>query len=108
LLQASDLFVFPTYFEGQPFALLEAMAYGLPIVTSKASGIPEVIAHGIHGLLFRTGDRCELLETLRWSLRHPEEMRVMAENAQLRSQDFSEEKMLKETLEVLQQLGERC
>ena len=108
LLQASDLFVFPTYFEGQPFALLEAMAYDLPIVTSKASGIPEVIAHGIHGLLFRTGDRCELLETLRWSLRHPEEMRVMAENAQLRSQDFSEEKMLKETLEVLQQLGERC
>lgn len=108
LLQASDLFVFPTYFEGQPFALLEAMAYGLPIVTSKASGIPEVIAHGIHGLLFRTGDRCELLETLRWSLRHPEEMRLMAENAQSRSQDFSQEKMLKETLEVLQKVGERC
>lgn len=106
LLQAADLFVFPTHYEGgQSFALAEAMAYGLPIVTSAASGIPEVIEHGIHGLLFRTGDSCDLLETLRWALRHPEQMQEMVVHAQQRVTEFSHDRMVKETLEVLEKLS---
>lgn len=103
LLQAANLFVFPTHYEGgQSFAIAEAMTYGLPIVTSDASGIPEVIEDQVHGLIFRTGDSCDLLETLRWATRHPDQMQEMAHKAQLRAQDFTEEKMLKQTLELLQ------
>jgi glycosyltransferase involved in cell wall biosynthesis len=106
LLQAADLFVFPTHYEGgQSFALAEAMAYGVPIVTSNASGIPEVIQHGVHGLLFRAKDSCALLEALRWALRRPEQMQAMAQQAQRHAQDFSEEKMLRETLDLLQSVG---
>lgn len=105
LLKSADCFVFPTDYEGQPFALLEAMAHSLPIVTSDASGIPEVIEDRLHGLLFRTGDSCDLLETLRWALRHPDRMQEIARNAQLRVQEFSEERMVKETLGVLQKLS---
>lgn len=104
LLQASDLFVFPTYYEGQPFAMLEAMSYGLPIITSATSGIPEVIEHQIHGLLTRTGDSCDLLEAIRWALNNPEAMNIMAENAKLRVKDFSEERMVQETLNLLENL----
>lgn len=103
LLQAADLFVFPTYFEGQPFAVLEAMAYGLPVVASATSGIPEVIQDHIHGLLFRTGDSCDLLETLRWGLTHPNAMQTMAINAKERVQEFSRESMIQETLNVLRE-----
>jgi glycosyltransferase involved in cell wall biosynthesis len=106
LLKASNLFVFPTHYEGgQSWAIAEAMAYGLPIVCSNASGIPEVIENHVHGLLFKKEDSCDLLETLRWALRHPDQMQEMAENAKLRIKDFSEDKMVKETLEILQKLA---
>jgi glycosyltransferase involved in cell wall biosynthesis len=105
LLKSADLFVFPTFYEGQPLALLEAMAHKLPIVASEASGIPELIENKVHGLLFRTGDSCHLLEALRWALRHPDCMQQIAQNAQLRVQEFSEEKMVKETLGVLRKLS---
>lgn len=105
LLQAADLFVFPTHFEGgQSFAIAEAMACGLPIVTSNASGIPEVLHHHIHGLVFKVGDSCDLLESIRWALRHPDEMRAMAENAKTRAQEFTEEKMIQSYEEVWQAL----
>ena len=104
--QAADLFVFPTHYEGgQSWVIAEAMAYGLPIVTSDASGIPEVIQHKIHGLLFKTGDSCDLLDKLRWALKHPEQMQKMAVNARIRAQDFSEERMVRETLELWQKLA---
>jgi len=101
LLQAVDLFLFPTYYEGQPFALLEAMAYGLPVIATATNGIPEVIEHQVHGLLTRKGDSCDLLETIRWALRNYDKMQVMAQNAKMKVQDFSQEKMLTETLGLL-------
>ncbi|MFB2768223.1 glycosyltransferase family 4 protein [Pelatocladus sp. BLCC-F211] len=104
-LQAANLFVFPTHYEGgQSHAIAEAMAYGLPIVASDASGIPEVIKHGVHGLLFKTGDTYDLLEKLRWSLRNPDPMKEMAKNAKTLAQEFSEERMVQETLEVWHKL----
>jgi glycosyltransferase involved in cell wall biosynthesis len=105
LLKSADLFVFPTYYEGMPFALLEAMAHNLPIVTSDVCGIPEIIEHRSQGLLFRGGDRDDLIKTLGWALRHPDQIQGLALNAKQRVQDFSEEIMLKETLEVLQKLS---
>jgi glycosyltransferase involved in cell wall biosynthesis len=106
LLQASDLFLLPTHYEGgQSFALAEAMAFSLPIVASTASGIPEVVKPAVHGLLFRVGDSCDILEALRWALRNPDYMQTMAANAQQRSLEFSEERMLQETLNLIQTLA---
>ena len=107
LLKSADLFIFPTHCEGHPFALLEAMANGLPIVTSDANGIPEVIQDRVDGLLSRTGDSCDLLETIRAALRNPNHMQEIAQNAQLRVQEFSEQRMLKETLDVFEQLNRK-
>lgn len=101
MLQAADLFVFPTHYEGQPFALLEAMAYGVPVITTATDGIPEVIEHRTHGLLTRKGDSCDLLESLRWALRNEENMRKMADRARRRVKDFSRENMQTKTLELL-------
>lgn len=101
LLQAADFFVFPTHFEGgQSFAIAEAMAYGLPIISSNASGIPEVIEHQVHGLIFPVGDREELLKTLRWALQHPDLMSNLGRMAQSRAQEFSEEAMMQQYLAI--------
>jgi glycosyltransferase involved in cell wall biosynthesis len=101
LLKASDLFIFPTRFEGLPFALLEAMANGLPVISSDANGIPEVIANRVHGLLFKTGDSDDLLKAVQWALKHPEKMAEMAGQAKIRVKDFSEDKMVSQTLSAL-------
>lgn len=105
LLKAADLFVFPARYEGLPFALLEAMAEGLAVIASYASSIPEIIEDKVHGLLFPTGDSCALLEAIRWAMKHPDEMQEMAKNAKVRVQDFSEENMVNETLELLMKLN---
>ncbi len=103
LLKSADLFVFPTHYEGMPFALLEAMAHQLPIVSSDVSGIPEILEHQVQGLLFRGGDRDDLSATLLWALRNPDLMQTLALNAKQWVQGFSEDRMVQEILEHLSQ-----
>jgi glycosyltransferase involved in cell wall biosynthesis len=108
LLKSADLFVFPTHYEGMPFALLEAMAHNLPILSSDVSGIPEILEHQVQGLLFCGGDRADLHKTLYWALHHPDQMQAFAFKAKQRVQDFSEERMVKEILTVFEnEIGRR-
>lgn len=108
LMAAADLFVFPTRYEGFSIALVEAMASGLPIVSSDCTSIPELIEDGINGVLFRTGDALHMLDRLLWALRHPSEMAAMASTARVRVADFSTARMTSDTLGVLERLLGRC
>ncbi|MBK8899830.1 MAG: glycosyltransferase family 4 protein [Anaerolineaceae bacterium] len=56
LLQKAHIFVLPSYNEGLPFAIIEAMAAGLAIVATPVGGIPEVVHDGQNGLLVGPGD----------------------------------------------------
>ncbi len=101
LLAAADLFVFPTYYEGLPFALAEAMSSGLPIVASDAGCVPELIHDREHGLLFHSGDSCDFYHQLRWALNNMIDMKQMSDNASIWIQEFSEETMISKTLLAL-------
>jgi colanic acid/amylovoran biosynthesis glycosyltransferase len=56
LYQAADLFVLPSFAEGIPVVLMEAMAMEIPVVTTFVNGIPELIRHGIDGWLVAPSD----------------------------------------------------
>jgi len=56
LLAHVDVYVQPSHYEGLPIAMLEALGSGLPVIATRVGAIPEVIAHGHHGLLVPT--RC--------------------------------------------------
>jgi len=61
---SSDLLVLPSYSEAMPMAILEAMAYGLPVVSTEIGGIPEIVAEGQSGFLVRPGDTIGLYKRL--------------------------------------------
>jgi glycosyltransferase involved in cell wall biosynthesis len=56
LFNLADVFILPSYKEGLPISILEAMSYGLPVISTPVGGIPEVIAHDANGLLVTPGD----------------------------------------------------
>ncbi|MBN2289941.1 MAG: glycosyltransferase family 4 protein [Candidatus Glassbacteria bacterium] len=64
LCRLSGIFVLPSYVEGQPISLLEAMAAGLPVVATAVGGIPEVVAEGENGLLVPARDPERLAESI--------------------------------------------
>ncbi|MFA6243776.1 MAG: glycosyltransferase family 4 protein [Candidatus Hydrogenedentales bacterium] len=60
LLAQSDIFVMASFAEGVPVVLMEAMATGLPVVTTHIAGIPELVEDGVSGYLVPPGDCASL------------------------------------------------
>lgn len=73
LYQAADVFAFSTFYEHHPFAVLEALATGLPVVTTKVGGIPETIQSGRNGLLVPPFNSKQFSEKILHLLNHPKE-----------------------------------
>lgn len=100
-LQDCDIFVLPTYFEGQPVSVLEAMAHGCAVVASETGGIPQMISHGETGILVRPGDVQSLREGMERALEDPELCRRLGENARRRAeQEFSMEQNMERLLQI--------
>jgi glycosyltransferase involved in cell wall biosynthesis len=74
---ALELVVLPSRSEGLPFALLEAMALGRPVVATAVGGCPEVVDEGRTGLLVPAGDPAALAGAISRLLERPEEARAM-------------------------------
>jgi glycosyltransferase involved in cell wall biosynthesis len=65
LLESAAVFALPSYAEGMPVSLLEAMAAAVPVVASPVGGIPEVVVDGVSGFLAAPGDVATLTRLLR-------------------------------------------
>lgn len=107
LLAAADLFLFPTRFEGLPFAVLEAMAAGVPVVSTRANGVTEIVENRQHGLLAPVADPAGLAAAVEEVLGDPDAARSRAVRAHDRVAAFSEETMTRRTLDLLAGLAGR-
>ncbi len=83
VMQRAHLFVVPSVtaangdMEGLPVVLMEAMAQGLPVIASRHSGIPEIVAHEHSGLLVEERDAAGLAAALGQMIHHPEQWEPM-------------------------------
>jgi glycosyltransferase involved in cell wall biosynthesis len=102
LLQACDLLLVPSRYEGAPFALLEALAAQLPVIVSDAGPLPEIVRDGIEGRVVPVDDARALGAMTSWALEHPKQMRELAAAGRARVlRDFSRDGMVSQTLALL-------
>jgi glycosyltransferase involved in cell wall biosynthesis len=81
VMPSFDLFVFPTRFDYSPFAVIEAMAAGLPVIASKVGSIPEMVEDGVTGFLIGPDNVEQLIDRISWALDNRHRLPKMGENA---------------------------
>lgn len=96
-LAAGDVFVLPSHWEGNPLSVMEAMASGLPVISTAVGGIPELVQSGRHGLLVKAGDGPSFAAAMRVLLECPGARREMGDAARARAlAEFTLERMVRE------------
>jgi glycosyltransferase involved in cell wall biosynthesis len=100
-LQAADVFVHPSYSDGLPFSVLEAMACGLPCIVGTVDGKSEVVVDGENGLLVTPGSIDELTDAIRHLLADQDARERIALNARKRAADFDIDRSMEEIKNVL-------
>lgn len=71
VLAGATIFVLPSFVEGMPMALLEAMSWGLPVIATPVGGVPEIVTDEVDGLLVPAGDVAALAAAIARLMREP-------------------------------------
>jgi len=96
VLELADLFLLPSDTESFGLAALEAMAVGVPVISSNTGGIPEVNVHGVTGFLSNVGDIDDMAKNALHILRDEVTLNTFKKNAIERTKEFDIEKIIKQ------------
>ncbi len=98
---AADIFVLNTAYEGFSHQILEAMAAGMPVITTAVGGNKEVIKQGENGFMVKYNDEFNLIEAIK-TVWQAEELRSrFIEEGKKTAERFDVDKMLQETIQIL-------
>ncbi len=81
LLNQAKIYILPSYFEGLPMGMLEAMSAGIGIIATNVGGIPEAIKHDESALLVDAGSQEKISESIIFLLKNSDKVRKLGENA---------------------------
>lgn len=104
---ASDIFTFPTTYEAFGNVVLEAMATGIPVITSRIAGVAEVMRDGYDGLLLDDPtDAGEIAQKINLLYEDQRLRETIGSNARKTAEDYSWDKVAMRTLEVYKQVAQ--
>lgn len=101
----ASIFVMPSYYETFGISAMEAMAFGLPVVATRAGGLPEVVEDGVTGFVVPPGDSKAVAEAIIRLLRDQSLRKRMGEAGRQRVLDeFTVDRILAQTLNVYESI----
>lgn len=77
----ADVFVYPSYSEGMPMAVIEAMACGLPVIATKVGGLPDLVSDGVNGILVESRHPDQLVSAIQRLCSNPDLRSLMGKNS---------------------------
>lgn len=104
VIKNARFLVFPSeWYEGFPVTIAEAFACGVPVVASRLGAMQEIIADGVTGLHFESGNVQDLRKKVEWAWEHPSEMQEMGRRAR---QEFERKYMAEQNIVMLEEAYE--
>lgn len=103
MLSMADAFILPSYTEGLPISILEAMSYGLPILTTPVGGIPEVVDSS-NGILFEPGNDRQMEDALRAIVNDLNLRSSMGEASRAKSSRYFPDSVSSELIKIYNEL----
>lgn len=94
-IKSADIFIMPSYYEGYPLVLCEAMILGKAIISSDCGSALEILAGGKYGLLFKKGDSLDLKYQIEKMINVVDNIKKYSNLSILGSKNFDKEKILK-------------
>jgi len=100
LLEQCDIYILPSYNEGLPISILEAMAYSKPIISTFVGGIPEIVKPGYNGWLIEAGDQVALKLAIEEAISSESRLKQYGDNSLKLSQNYTPQVVIR-SLETL-------
>jgi len=104
LLKNSDIFLLPSYKEGMPMVILEALTFGLPIISTKIAGLPDMVIDGENGYLLNPGDIDGFVEKIKILILHPGLRKDFGSRSRIIVQKFAREKIAEDWNKLYQKV----
>lgn len=105
-LSAADIFVLPSYREGMPVSILEAMAYGVAVIATPVGGVPDMLEPDVHGLVVQPGDIAALSQALvRLASSAPLRLKLASAAREHVSRHYATETIVQQLCELYREAG---
>lgn len=101
VFKSADIYILPSYNEGLPISILEAMAIGLPVITTPVGGIPEAVENGVNGFLIQPGDYAALAQRIDSLAENPDLRKQMGRQSyRIAKEKFDIETVIKQLQDI--------
>lgn len=88
LFNYADAYILPSYNEGLPISILEAMSYSLPIISTNVGGIPEILEQNKNGFIMNPGDKDSLYYAIHELMNKPDLCKYMGLSSRMKVKEY--------------------
>ena len=87
-MHCADVFVFPSYKEGCPNAVLEALASGLPVIYTPVGALKELLANNVNGYMIESHSANQIFKAVEYILQNQKNLPIISKNNRKLSENF--------------------